>query len=340
MKNLNNKQNPVNSIFISLSILGCSLVTFSSLAADLNYESISSLEEPLAFEYQDVTFSLTGLLDSGGIYSEQNDSSDTTYLGNIQLSAETQLSNSWTLGGAYFAEYDESNENDEFTDNVAVYVGGIWGIGSVGNVTGLVRETTRRLRGTGNADLFFDDNLGALDDYGVTYIGRFGPSQFLATADQDGNYEIASTFQRPIGNKDYRFSLRFSDSEYTPDNEITTFDSLALKFVSELTYGSNVFDLGLGLEQLSTNSISYDRRYLSFGASRKIGRLTFSGEAHFGDIEGASETSYALGANVEIARGLSLNLGLNHRDAMIDLDTISLVNEDDTEASLSLRYSF
>lgn len=331
-----------HSKFSSLAILGvlCSnLSVMPALAVNLNYESLSSLEEPLAFDYQDITFSVTGLVDAAVAYQEQNDSSDSLVFGNFQISAETQLANSWTLGAAYFGEYSES-QDDDYSDNAALYLGGVWGLGSVGNVTGLVREQTRRLRGVGNAELNFDDQLGELGDYGAAYIGRFGPAQFLATFDEDSNFEIGSTYQRPIDNKDYRFSLRYRESQYTPDNSVVTFDSKAFGFVSELTYGSTIFDLGLGAEQLTRGSFSADRKYLSFGASRKIGLFTFSGEAHFGDIEGQKETSYAAGLKVDIARGMSLNFGLNHSDADINLSGFSLLEEDDTKATMSLRYSF
>jgi hypothetical protein len=134
--------------------------------------------------------------------------------------------------------------------------------------------------------------------------------------------------------------LRYRDSKFTPDNQLVEFDSQAFGFVAELTYASSMFDVGLGLEQISNMHLSTDRQYLSFGAAHKIGVLTFSGEAHFGDLEGQRETSYAAGLRYDIARGMSLNLGINHSDAEADLGTITLLDEDQTQGTFSFRYSF
>lgn len=332
-----------NAVFLSSTtvFLISMFTSLSSKAVDLNYDSLSSLEEPLAFEVGDTTISLTGLIDSALVYADEAEN-DSFVFGNFQIDAETQLANSWTLGATYFGSYssDDFDFDDSYEDNVAVYLGGIWGTAAVGNVTGLVREQTRRARGIGNGFLAFDDHLGQLDDYGVSYGGRFGPNQFMIATDDDGGYEIGGTHQRPIGNKDYRFSLRYRDSQFTPDNEITAFDSRAVGFVSELTFGSTVLDFGLGFEQLSSNLVDADRTYASFGASRKIGAWSASAEAHFGDIEGQNERSYALGLRYDIARGLSLNLGVNHSDAIVDLSGIRLLDDSDTVGTASLRYSF
>ncbi len=334
---MQNKRHSMKTAVSRSLVLTISMLASSAHAVDLNYEGLSSLEEPIAFDYGDVTFSFTGLADAATIYLDSSDDTDTSFLANFQLTAETQLANSWTLGAAYFGQYDEVI--DDYTDNAALFLGGVWGTGFVGNVTGSVREQTRRIRGAGNAELAFDDHLGQLSDTGIAYIGRFGPSQLVSTVDDDGGFEIGGVFQRPIGNKDYRFSIRYRDSEFTAGNA-NTFDSQALGLVAELTYGSSVFDLGLGYEELSNNALSVDRQYVSIGASRKIGRFTFSGEAHFGEIEGESETSYALGLRTDIARGLSLNLGVNDTDAIIDVDGVSFLDDEDLEARLSLRYSF
>lgn len=329
------------NVFTKSSIgLLAGLATQPAFAVNLNYESLSSFEEPIAFEVADTTISLTGLVDAA--YRDTDEAgSDSLIVGNFQIGAETQLANSWTLGATYFGSYsDEDSDEDDYQDNVAVYLGGIWGTAAIGNVTGLVREQTRRARGVGNGFLAFDDQLGELADYGISYVGRFGPNQFVLSADEDGGYEIGGTYQRPLGNKDYRFSLRYRDSEFTSSDNAMVFDSRAIGFVSELTYGSTVLDMGLGLEQLSSTSMDVDRAYISLGASRKFGAWSASIEAHLGDIEGESERSYSLGLRYDIARGISLNLGLNHSDALVSLDGITLLDESDTVGLASLRYSF
>lgn len=324
------------------SVLLASILSCGSVGAvNLNYDSLSSLEEPIAMELGDTTIILNGLVDSALFFADVADD-DSFISGNFQVSAETQLANSLTLGASYFGAYSGRDENtdDAYRDNAAIYLGGVWGTVALGNVTGLVREQTRRRRAVGNGVLVLDDHLGQLEDDGVSYIGRFGPNQLVLSADEDGGYEIGGTYQRPLGNKDYRFSLRFRDSQFTSDDTLTTFDSRAIGFVSELTFGSSVFDLGIGVEHLSSNQVDADRNYVSIGASHKIGTWSASAEAHFGDIEGDSERSYAVGIQYDIARGLSLNLGLNYAEAVIVLDGVRLLDDADTAGIASLRYSF
>ena len=67
----------------------------------LNYDSLASLEEPLATEIGDVTLSLNGLLDMPlSLDFENDDDFDIGFIGNYQVSAETQLDNRWTVGVA------------------------------------------------------------------------------------------------------------------------------------------------------------------------------------------------------------------------------------------------
>lgn len=308
----------------------------------LNYDTLSSLEEPLAFDLGDVTVELTGLADIPVTFDIDSTPAaqdvDIGFTGNFQISAETQLSNRWTLGAAYFGQYDE-NTND-YSDNVAAYVGTSWGTVIGGNISGLVREETRRLRGAGNADLAFDSFYGGLDNWGGGYTGRFGPFRLSGTVDENGDFEIGSTFQRPIGLNDYRFSARFADGTFTSQDGTTTFDTKGGELIGELTYGSSVFDLGVGYERLESPTIDADRWFLSAGARTKIQSFTLSAEAHYGEVEGISEKSAAVGVSYDIARGLSLNLGLNYEDANINIGGVSLQNSDEFKGIFSLRYSF
>lgn len=327
----------LSTLSIRLIAITASMFSLSAHAVNLNYESLSSLEEPLATHYGDITFSLTGLADASLEYYSEADN-DTSVLGNFQVSAETQLDNSWTLGAVYFGQIEQATP-DNYKDNLAVYLGGVWGIGSLGNVTGLVRENTRRIRGAGNAMLSFDDHLGQLSDLGINYSGRFGPSQLLASIDDEGGFEIGTIYQRPLGNKDYRFSMRYRESKFNTEDALFVFDSNALSIVGALTYGSTVFNISLGIEQLENDLSRLGRQYMSLGATRKIGLLTLSSEAHIGDIEGQDERSYALGMKYDIARGLSLNLGLNYTNANVGFGPVLILQEDQTQGLLSVRYS-
>ena len=68
--------------------------------------------------------------------------------------------------------------------------------------------------------------------------------------------------------------------------------------------------------------------------------MSLSLEGHLGRIEGEDERSGALGAQYDLARGMSVNLGVNYAKALVDLGGASFVNTEDTKAVVSLRYSF
>ena len=323
---------------LSMVFLGTFLGNSCSYAVDLNYENLSFLEEPIATHIGDTTIQLNGLVD-GALDLESGADTGAVLTTLFQIGAETQLANSLTIGGAYFGEY-VSSDDDRYDDNVAAFVRGIWGTVSLGDVTSMINEETRRQRGAGNADLGFDQQLGELADKGVSYIGRFGPSKYGFTIDEDGGFSVGTTFQRPLGNTDYRFSANYRDSSFETNDGSRLLDSQGVSFVAGLTYGSSIFDVELGFEKLSSGPIDIDRKYLSLGASKKIGVWSFSVAGHVGDIEGQDEVSYALGASYDIARGISLNIGVNHNDTQVNVDGVSLLDEDETKALISFRYRF
>ncbi|WP_447525925.1 hypothetical protein [Parasphingorhabdus sp. NYA22] len=61
---------------------------------------------------------------------------------------------------------------------------------------------------------------------------------------------------------------------------------------------------------------------------------------HYGQLDGTSESAASLGVRYDIARGLSTNLGVNARKAQIARDGIAVVDEDESSATASVRYSF
>ena len=312
----------------------------------LNYERLSSMEEPLAREAGGVTFVLTGLVDAPlTLDREDDDSLDGGLIANFQLSALDQLPNRWRVGLAYFGQYvtDEalgSGSDDRYSDNAALSVGGFWGTVLGGNVSGVVREGTRRRRGAGNADLAFDDALGGLADVGVGYTVRLGPWVVGVVVDEDADFDLGATFQRPIDDTDFRLTGRVTSGVYVSADGTRRYDSVAVGAVGEVIYGSTSFDVGVGFEDLSSSGPDASRWYVSSGVRRKIGVVSLSLEGHLGRIEGEDERSGALGAQYDLARGMSVNLGVNHAKALVDLGGGSLVDTEDTKAALSLRYSF
>ena len=326
---------------------------FSTAQADvsapvisLNYESLSSLEEPIAAEIGDVTLLMRGLLDVPYTVELDGESpySGTGTLAQVEVSARTQLPNRWRVGLTWFAQYaDDAPSVDEpqkdYGDRVALSVGSSWGIASVGNVSGAVLLQTRRFYGAGHARLQLDNALGQLDEWGAAYQVRLGPWLFGAAVDQDGNVDLGTTFQRPTGVRDYRITLRATDASYLAKNGELV-DSQAAGAVGELIYGSTLVDFGLAVERLSTAGADADRWYVSSGVRHKTGLVTWSAEGHYGRIGGREEKSVALGLHYDVARGLSANLGINFAKTAATIGGANIIDIDSARLIGSIRYSF
>lgn len=319
----------------------------------INYDRLSSLEEPLATNVGAVTFSVTGLLDAAfdnNLSSGATNRSDAAFVGNFEAAATTQLSNRWNVQIRYFGQYQTDMTNvlvvgnapsdEEYLDNVAGVISGAWGSLIGGNTTNLVREETRRLRGVGNGALAFDNSLGQMGNWGGGYVGQFGPARLSFIMDGEGDFDIGASWSRPLGTRDWRFALRYSSGDLTALDGVTEFSSDGAIGVAEFIYGSGLYDFSVGYERLSSNTIDIDRWYMSAGARYKYGAWTASIEGHYGEAAGDSEVSAALGIQFDIARGLSANLGINHADAQLEEQQVVILSQDLTQALLSLRYSF
>lgn len=319
-----------------------------ALAQDvnLNYDNLSSFEEPLAMELGDVTVSLTGLADANIAADFDNlindDEVTAGFVTNAQIAAETQLANRWTIGAAYFGQYSESTPGvtDDYTDNVAGFIGTSFGTVLGGNVNGQVRELTRRQRGVGNAFLAFDDFYGQLENWGGAYVGRFGPSIIGAVVDENGDFEVGAQFQRPLGERDVRFAARYRSARYTAPDGITQFASDGAGVVAEFVYGSSLYDLGAGYERLDGVLGDAERWFVSAGGQSQFGPLQLSAEGHYGQLGGADEISGAVGVSYALARGLSINLGGNYANATLAPNGISFVDIEEVTAVSSLRFAF
>lgn len=305
---------------------------------NLNYETLSAFESPLATEIGDVTFLLRGRIDTPLDYSlDQGGRVENSAIGNYQISAETQLRNRWTVGAVYGGRYENiSGANNDYTDEVAGYIGGSWGTVVGGNVSDLVFEDTRRRRGVGEVALAGDGALGGLSEWSGGYKGRFGPVEISGVIDEDSNYDVGITFQRPIGNKDYRFTARHNNGTYVAADGITELDTKAFTGVGEYVYGSTRFDVGGGYEQIS----NADRWFASAGMSTKTGPFSFSAEGHIGQIEGQDEVSAVVGARYDIARGLAATMAVDYQDMQININGVDYLNAKDTRLKMALIYGF
>lgn len=348
---MSNKQ--IATLVAGPALAALALVPAAASAQDvnLNYDRLSSLEEPIAAELGDVTVSVTGVADVpiigefDNLIGAEDDEVTVGFVSNIQVAAETQLANRWTVGAVYFGQYatdplDGFNGADDYSDNVAGFVATSFGTVLGGNVNQQVRELTRRQRGVGNGFLAFDDFYGGLDNWGGAYLGRFGPSVVGAVVDENGDFEVGAQFQRPIGERDIRFTGRYREGRFVAADGLTQFETQGVGAVGEIVHGSSLFDLGAGYERLESALTDIDRWYLSAGAQTQLGPIRFSAEGHYGQVDGNDEMSAALGASYAIARGLSFNLGVNAEEARVNSDGVDIIQTDELTAVSSLRFSF
>ncbi len=313
-----------------------------------NPDRHSPLEKAVAMEIGDVTLTLTGATEARYTTGADDDEDNGPGLiGSLETVAKIQLPNRWRVELGYAGQLvsDEAlspEENEKYTDDAALSVGGVWGTVLLGNVSDTVRDQTRRRRGFGNATLEFDDFHGELSDRSAGYAGRVGPFVASGVVDEDSNIDLGLTFQRPIGNgsRDYRFTFRAGQGAYEAADESLLFKSRGYSVVGEVVYGSTLLDVGLGQESFSSSSVNATRWYISSGIRRKIMVWGLSLEGHYGQIEGQEEVSVALGIQYDLARGLSANLGLSYEDAQVVLGDIKFLHSSDTKALFSLRYSF
>lgn len=307
---------------------------------NLNYETLNFFEAPLAKEIGDTTFLLRGRVDTPLSYSfENNNDLDASVEGNFQISAETQLPNRITLGAAYAGSGIENNGVD-YDDQVAVFAGGSWGTVFGGNVSNLVFENTRRRRGASTLELEGSNTLGTLADWSGGYQGRYGPMVVSGLFDEDDNYDIGFSVQRPMGNKDYRFSARHNTGQFTAADGFTEIDTRAVSAVGEYVYGSTRYDVGIGYEELENGGDQADRWFTSAGINTKKGVWSFSAEGHYGEIDGKEEKSALIGVRYDLARGLAATAALDYQDRQITIDGVNYVNTKDTRGVIALSYGF
>lgn len=299
----------------------------------INYDSLSFLEEPLAVEVGPTTLSTNILLDQSVQYNTTSEEDTYNTRVNGDFLVQTQLPNSWHVKANYIANYNRLAD-DEYTDNAALSISDEWGTLAGGNVTGSVYEKTRRQRGVGNAVLSNDNFLGGLDETGGFYSVRYNSYELSITADQEGRAEVGVSFERPIGQSSYFTSARIRKGDTSENSSIANdADSLGGAIVGEYRYGSFLIDGQVGYEHIDHGNISSEDDHIfgSLGTQYKSGAYSFSIEGGLGRYNDDEHRSASLGSRIDIARGASLNFGVNY--------TFSN-DHDDTSALGSIRYEF
>lgn len=292
-----------------------------------SYDRLSFFEKPTAIDIGVGTLNTNLLIDQSLAYANSADdyTDATQFLGLFNFGR--QLKNGWQFNTQYLANY-QAFDDDDYSDNLAFSITDHWGVIAVGQVTGSVFEKTRRNRGIGNASLAFDQFVGSLEDDGAFYSIRFNSYELAATVDEAGGFELGANFERPIGVSSYFGALRLRKGEITSGE-----DSLGGAAVLAYTYGSLTLDTQLGIERIdSVDSGEIEHLFSSLGLSYKAGPLALSVEAGVGKLDDRKRYSAAFGSRWDLARGLSLNLGVNYQNTED--------RTEDTIAKASLRYEF
>ncbi len=303
----------------------------------INYDNLSFFEEPLATQVGSATLSTNILLDQSVQYNSRSNDDIYNTRALADFKVEWQLPTSAQIGLQYFASYDrlaDNKDQDKYSDNLAFFVSDEWGTVAVGNVTGSVREKTRRKKGFGNADLAYDDFLGALDETGGYYSVRYNSYQVFVAADQEGRAEAGLSFQRPIGKRHYFASMRVRKGDASEDTSTTDLgETYGGAVVGQYIYASFLLDTQLGYEVVDLDGVNStnDHVFGSIGTQYKYGAYRVSAEGSLGRYDGQDRRAFALGSHVDVARGASLNLGVNY-------DYIN--THDNMTGIASMRYAF
>jgi len=334
---------PLNlATFGALTLAAVMATAFPAYTQDLslNPDNLSFFEEPLAFEVLGFTLTYNQLVDQPVSYDFEKYEDEYNPRIDFQTSIERQLPNALTVGATYYGSFERERDS-EYEDRWGVFVRGVWGRLALGEVDDTVRVATRRMWGTGNARLEFDDAMGDLDDdFSAAYSLRISAYTLNLAIDTEAQTDIGITYDRPGRWFDYRFTARYTRGQVDSVYGSAEFDTHAAILVAEMTYGSFVGDVGFGYERLDGVDVGGNRFFFSTGLHYKVRRLTLSTEGHYGAIEGDPEASVAVGARYDIARGFSVNLGYNFATSDARIAGVPIRKTHISEVRSSLRYEF
>ena len=135
----------------------------------------------------------------------------------------------------------------------------------------------------------------------------------------------------------HRHSVGSCENPKTPDS--SCYSETGWNSLQNLTAPRQAFH-DAAFERLTSIDREPDRWFVSAGVRTKAGVADLSIGAYLGRIEGQDEVSAALGLQYDVARGLSANLGINHAKADVTVEEATFMHVDETEAVVSIRYSF
>ena len=246
----------------------------------LNYDRLSVIEGPIAMELGDITFTLSGSMDLESVTQSNDHAPMNSLFSTVQLSFNTQLPNRWRVQGLVLGEASTASnprriiDDFDYVKRFALVVSGTWGSFLIGDLHRLVRRDTRRITNAGDGYLYFDDFLGKLRQKNGGYRGRYGPWVISTIFDQDGDFDWGMVSQRPLGNKDIRLTLRTMKGKFEHSSQTATYNTQGAILVGEVIYGSTIFDISLGFEELfptASDATVLKRTFLSQGVLKKFG---------------------------------------------------------------------
>ena len=334
-----------------LFVAGITLCSHSTLAEriSLNYDRLSVIEGPIAMELGDITFTLSGSMELESDTQASDRNTMNNLFSTLELSFNTQLPNRWRVQGLVLGEASTASnprriiDDFDYVKRLALFVSGTWGSFLIGDLHRLVRRDTRRITNAGDGYLYFDDFLGKLKQKNGGYRGRYGPWVISTIFDQDGDIDWGMVSQRPLGNKDFRLTFRTMKGKYEPSSKADSYDTQGVMFVGEVIYGSTIFDVSLGYEELipiARDATLLNRTFLSQGVLKKFGMLSASFEAYIGALDGDQELAASIGMQYDLARGMSANLGWSYWKTNCPIRIADTSNDRDVELIFSLQYDF
>lgn len=307
-------------------------------------ERLSFFERPRSFDLRGTTVVVQGIVDGGLRVGERR--TDAALRTRTVVSAERQFSNAMT--GLAFGELrtglrDDENGRNRFDRQTIDWkagagLRGVWGTLVAGRVTERVERLTDRLPGVGNASLRGDDTGTTLGAAGGAYELRLGPAVLGAAVDADGHVDVGVSAKRPFGTHDPRLTLRLTHGVYeVADRTVARSDAVALGLGT--TYGAVYGDIRVGAARLKGRGFATTLRFVEAGLGTKRGPWSFSAEGRLARTGNTREAALALGARLDVARGLSVNFGYNAARAKGTEGGIALARSRN-EGLVTLRYEY
>ena len=321
------------------------LLGVGSAHAQAVADRLSFFEEARSREIGGATVSLQSLVDAGLRIGEKGRTEGPLFRTRSLATVERQFDNAVTgfafgeLRTSFGVDVDDKRIYNRETDwTGGAGVSGVWGKVSGGRVTQAVEFLTDRRPGVGNASLR-DERTGVeIDQLGGAYELRMGHARFGVAVDRHGRFDVGVVAQRPLGAVDRRFTLRITDGRFVVGKDDHG-RAQAVAVGAGTTYGPVFADVEAGAERLRGPILRADRPFVEAGIGMKRGPWAFSAEGRYARTNRTREMAWALGARLDLARGLSVNFGYNGTLTDGTIRGVALARKK-REALFSMRYEY